>query len=101
MNTNTIGYPVVNLGKGLVTVGYGHRDKLPAIILSINVDGPSVIGSAIEPPGEVPDEEMLAVITFSNVESLDVFISIANGLRTKMIDSDIIPTPVHRKITVS
>lgn len=79
---NRVGYPIVKLGKGLVVVGEGNYDKKPALILSLN--GSGVVGEPITTPGVVPNEVVLSVITFDNLECVDVLIEVATRLRDRM-----------------
>lgn len=63
-------WPIIELGYGLVEVADGTQGDKPALIFGRN--GSGVIGAPTQPNRVHLPGETLAVVTFANVESLDV-----------------------------
>jgi hypothetical protein len=77
------GWPLIELGYGKIEVGQGnHGDKF-ALIFGRN--GTGKIGEATPAERYATHEETLAVITFDNVESLNVVVEALEKIRSKMI----------------
>ena len=72
-------FPTIQLGFGKVEVAEGWLEGAPALIFGKN--GTGVIGGATEPNREHKQGETLAVVTFANVESLDVVLAKLGKLR--------------------
>lgn len=76
------GWPLIELGYGKIEVGEGTHEEKPALIFGRN--GTGKIGEATPPDRHATHEETLAVVTFANVESLDVVLMKLGQLRDKM-----------------
>lgn len=76
------GWPLIELGYGKVEVAEGTQEDKPALIFGRN--GTGKIGEATPPNRHATHEETLAVVTFANVESLDVVMGKLQVLRDKM-----------------
>ena len=76
------GWPLIELGHGLIEIGEGTHEDKPALIFGRN--GTGKIGEPTPPDRHCPHEETLAVVTFANVESLDVVLMKLRQLRDKM-----------------
>jgi hypothetical protein len=76
------GWPLIELGHGRIEVGEGHHEGRPALIFGKN--GTGKIGEPTPPERHCTHEETLAVVTFANVESLDVVLMKLGQLRDKM-----------------
>lgn len=76
------GWPLIELGYGRIEVGEGHHEGRPALIFGRN--GTGKIGEPTPPDRHCTHEETLAVVTFANVESLDVVLMKLGQLRDKM-----------------
>lgn len=93
MNKNdTAKFPVIELGRGLVIIGEGHYKGKPGLVFSAG--GTGIIGEASEPNIVVPIENTLSVLTFDNIESLDVLINVASRLRVKMMEKTVFQQPL-------
>jgi hypothetical protein len=75
-------FPIIALGYGLIEVAEGRQDDLPALIFGRN--GSGRVGESTQPERRHLPGETLAVVTFANVESLDVVMERLNMLRAKM-----------------
>lgn len=78
------GFPVIALGFGKIEVGEGHQNNVPALIFGIN--GSGEIGAPTQPDREHEPGETLAVVTFANVEGLDVVLHKLQTIRRKMVE---------------
>ena len=76
------GWPLIELGHGLIEIGEGTHEGKPALIFGRN--GTGKIGEPTPPDRHCTHEETLAVVTFANVESLDVVLMKLGQLRDKM-----------------
>ena len=76
-------WPLIQLGYGLIEVAEGHHEHIPALIFGRN--GTGVIGEATKPDRALSPGETLAVVTFANVESLDVVAEKLATMRLKII----------------
>jgi hypothetical protein len=74
--------PIIELGYGLVEVADGSQGDKPALIFGRN--GSGVIGEPTQPNRQHLPGETLAVITFANVESLDVVVQLLEILRSEL-----------------
>lgn len=76
------GWPLIRLGFGKVEVGEGrHEDDLALIF---GREGTGTIGEATQPNREHKPGETLAVVTFQNVECVDVVIDKLNLIRKRV-----------------
>lgn len=82
MELEETGWPLIELGYGLIEVAEGAHGEKPALIFGRN--GTGKIGEPTPPERQATHEETLAVVTFANVESLDVVVKQLQKLRTKM-----------------
>lgn len=76
------GWPIIELGYGKIEVAEGKQGGLPALIFGKN--GKGEIGAPTQPDRVHEPGETLAVVTFANVESLDVVLDTLNLLRSRM-----------------
>lgn len=85
------GWPLIELGFGLVEVAEGRQpveridgtsDERPALIFGRN--GSGKVGDPLTPDRQMQPGEPLAVITFANVESLDVVMGKLRIIRERM-----------------
>lgn len=83
MKIEETGWPTIELGYGMVEVAEGTQGGKPALIFGRN--GTGVIGEPTKPDRVATHEEMLAVVTFGNVASLDVVVRKLQQLREKML----------------
>lgn len=79
---NQTGWPLIELGYGQIEVGEGHHEERHALIFGKN--GKGKIGEPTQPDRQHLQGETLAVVTFANVESLDVVLDKLNTMRAKM-----------------
>lgn len=82
MELEETGWPLIELGYGLVEVAEGTHGEKHALIFGRN--GTGKIGEATQPDRVATHEETLSVMTFANVESLDVVVGKLQTLRAKM-----------------
>lgn len=75
-------FPVIALGFGLIEVAEGHQENVPALIFGRN--GAGRIGEPTPPERHHLPGETLAVITFANVESLDVVLDKLQVIRAAL-----------------
>ena len=75
-------WPIIELGYGLVEVAEGRQGEKLALIFGRN--GQGEIGAPTQPDRVHLPGETLAVVTFENVESLDVVIGKLNVIRDKL-----------------
>lgn len=80
------GWPLIELGFGLIEVAEGQQGDKPALIFGRN--GTGKIGEPTQPEREHLPGETLAVITFDNIESLDVVATKLAVIRQKMVGGD-------------
>ncbi len=79
------GWPLIELGQGRVEVGHGEHQGVPALIFGSKGNGN--IGSATRHgPGEMPDADVLATVTFSNIASVDVVLEQLHKIRARLCD---------------
>ena len=83
MELKETGWPLIELGYGLVEVAEGTQGEKPALIFGRN--GTGEIGEPTQPDRVATHDETLAVVTFANVESLDVVVLKLQQLREKML----------------
>ena len=83
MELKETGWPTIELGYGLIEVAEGTHGDKPALIFGRN--GTGKIGEPTQPDRVATHEEILAVVTFSNVQSLDVVVGKLQQLRAKML----------------
>lgn len=85
------GWPLIELGFGLVEVAEGRqpvervdgtKDERPALIFGRN--GSGKVGDPLTPDRQMLPGEPLAVVTFANVESLDVVMDKLRIIRERM-----------------
>lgn len=85
------GWPLIELGFGLVEVAEGRqpvervdgtKDERPALIFGRN--GSGKVGDPLTPDRQMLPGEPLAVVTFANVESLDVVLGKLQIIRERM-----------------
>lgn len=77
------GYPVIGLGHGLIAIGTGKKNGLPAVIFGRNELGGRV-GDELPEKGQ-PTGGTLAAVTFANVECLDLLLDQLRELRADLI----------------
>ena len=82
MDLEYTGWPLIELGHGKIEVAEGTHDDRPALIFGRN--GTGKVGEATPPNRHATHEETLAVVTFANVESLDVVLAKLQTLREKL-----------------
>ena len=75
-------WPIIELGYGLIEVADGSQGDKPALIFGRN--GSGVIGEPTQPDRQHLPGETLAVVTFANVESLDIVTQHLAKLRSEM-----------------
>lgn len=75
-------WPLIELGHGRIEVAEGHHEGVPALIFGRN--GTGVIGDPTQPDRTHEPGETLAVVTFANVESLEVVAAKLDLLRRKL-----------------
>lgn len=80
------GWPLIELGFGLIEVAEGQQGDKSALIFGRN--GTGKIGEPTQPGREHLPGETLAVITFDNIESLDVVAEKLFIIRQKMMVGD-------------
>jgi hypothetical protein len=73
------GWPLIELGFGRIEVADGTHEGKPALIFGRN--GSGKIGEPTQPNREHLPGETLAVVTFANVESLDVVMNELTQIR--------------------
>lgn len=78
-------WPIIDLGYGLVEVAEGRQGEKLALIFGRN--GSGEIGAPTQPDRVHLPGETLAVVTFANVESLDVVVGKLKEIRKKLIDN--------------
>lgn len=83
MELKETGWPLIELGYGLVEVAEGTQGEKPALIFGRN--GTGEIGEPTQPDRVATHDETLAVVTFANVASLDVVVGKLQQLRAKML----------------
>lgn len=83
MELEETGWPLIELGYGLVEIAEGTQGDKHALIFGRN--GTGKIGEPTQPDRVATHEETLAVVTFANVESLDVVAGKLQQLRAKMV----------------
>lgn len=83
MELEETGWPLIELGYGLIEVAEGMQGEKHALIFGRN--GTGEIGDPTKPDRVTTHEETLAVVTFANVESLDVVAGKLQVLRAKMV----------------
>jgi hypothetical protein len=77
------GWPLIELGYGKIEVAEGTQGDKLALIFGRN--GTGTIGEATPPSRQATQGETLAVVTFANVESLDVVLDKLVVVRDKLI----------------
>lgn len=77
-------WPIIPLGYGVIEVAEGHQQSIPALIFGKN--GSGKIGAPTQPDRVHLPGETLAVITFANIESLDVVVMKLQEIREKMLN---------------
>ncbi len=82
-----MGWPLIELGYGLIEVAEGTQGSKPALIFGRN--GMGKIGEPTQPNRVATHEEVLAVVTFDNVESLDVLSMKLQQIRENMVSKKI------------
>lgn len=82
MELEETGWPLIELGYGLIEIAEGTQGEKPALIFGRN--GTGKIGDPTPPDRLATHEETLAVVTFANVESLDVVAETLQKIRAKM-----------------
>jgi len=75
-------WPLIALGHGKVEVAEGSHEGKAALIFGRN--GTGNVGEPTLPTRTATHEETLAVVTFTNVESLDVVLAKLSVLRDKL-----------------
>jgi hypothetical protein len=80
------GWPLIELGYGLIEVADGTHEGKPALIFGRN--GKGKIGEPTQKGREHLPGETLAVVTFANVESLDVVIEELTQIRATLKTGD-------------
>ena len=86
-------FTVINLGSGMVKMGDAvHDGRLPALWFGKNGLGMGVEEAMNRVAG---DGETLAVVTFANVEGLDVLLEVVQRIRTVAFPSAPSPAPVQ------
>ena len=85
MDLEYTGWPLIELGYGKIEVAEGTHDDRLALIFGLN--GTGKVGEATPPNRHATHEETLAVVTFANVESLDVVLAKLQTLREKLTAS--------------
>ena len=75
-------YPTIELGYGLIEVAEGTAFGKHALMFGSN--GSGVLGEPLESNREATEEELLAVVTFANQESVDILIETLHKLRAGM-----------------
>ena len=88
MELKETGWPLIELGYGLVEVAEGTQGEKPALIFGRN--GTGEIGEPTQPDRVATHDETLAVVTFANVASLDVVVGKLQQLRAKMLPDNAI-----------
>ena len=83
MELEYTGWPLIELGFGKVEIAEGTHEEKPALIFGRN--GMGEIGAPTQPDRVATHDETLAVVTFANVESLDVVAGTLRILREKMV----------------
>ena len=83
-------FPIISLGKGMIEVGQGHQDGVPAILFGRN--GAGKVGVETEGDRTMEPGECLAAITFGNPESLDVVAEKLAELRARVWTSALATT---------
>ncbi|MHB1097972.1 MAG: hypothetical protein ACYCZR_00325 [Burkholderiales bacterium] len=86
MELEETGWPLIELGYGLIEVAEGTQGEKHALIFGRN--GTGEIGEPTKPDRVATHEETLAVVTFANVESLDVVAGKLQQLRAKMVPNN-------------
>jgi hypothetical protein len=86
MELEETGWPLIELGYGLVEVAEGTQGEKHALIFGRN--GTGEIGEPTQPDRVATHDETLAVVTFANVESLDVVVGKLQQLRAKMLSDN-------------
>ena len=86
MELKYAGWPLIELGFGLIEIAEGTHEEKPALIFGRN--GTGKIGAPTQPDRVATHEEILAVVTFANVESLDVVAEKLHILREKMVANE-------------
>ena len=79
MELEYTGWPLIELGHGKIEVAEGSHEDRPALIFGRN--GTGVVGEPTPPNRHATHEETLAVVTFANVESLDVVLAKLQTIR--------------------
>lgn len=75
-------FPIIELGAGRIEVAEGRHDNRLALIFGRN--GTGMIGEPTQSDRVHLPGETLAVVTFANVESLDVVLAKMHTLRKKL-----------------
>lgn len=74
----TVDFPVIELGQGKIEVAEGRFRGKPALILGKN--GSGIIGEETKSARYMAEGETLAVITFDNHHSMQLFSIMVNRL---------------------
>jgi hypothetical protein len=85
-------FPLISLGYGRIEVAEGHHEGTHALIFGKN--GTGQMGAPTQPKREHKPSETLAVVTFANVESLDVVAEKLRVLRQKITGAEQAQEPV-------
>jgi hypothetical protein len=85
-------FPLISLGYGRIEVAEGHHEGTHALIFGKN--GTGQMGAPTQPKREHQPGETLAVVTFANVESLDVVAEKLRVLRQKITGAQQAQEPV-------
>lgn len=95
MDLEYTGWPLIELGHGKIEVAEGTHDDRLALIFGRN--GTGKVGEATPPNRHATHEETLAVVTFANVESLDVVLAKLQTLRDKLTANARLTCPQGRE----
>lgn len=83
MKPEETGWPLIELGYGLVEIAEVMQGGKPALFFGRN--GTGKIGEPTKPGRVVTHKETLAVLTFENVESLDIVAGTLQQIRERMV----------------
>lgn len=83
MKPEETGWPLIELGYGLIEVAEATQGGKPALFFGRS--GTGKIGESTQPGRVATHEETLAVVTFENVESLDVVAGKLQRIRERIV----------------
>jgi hypothetical protein len=86
MELEYTGWPLIELGYGKVEIAEGSHEDKPALIFGRN--GTGKVGEETPPNRICTHEETYAVVTFANVESLDVVVGKLMTLRSRIAKAE-------------